>query len=86
LRSQAEGIALVLGIVLAAVGGAIAPIPREGFLHLLPQFTPHAHAIEGYLRLMAGGAGVVDILPQVGLLIGVAIVFFLIALWRFRFR
>ena len=85
-RSQTEGVGMVLGIVLAAVGGAIVPIPEEGFLHLLSQFTPHAHAIEGYLKLTSQGAGVVDVLPQVGLLTGVGVAFFLIAIWRFRFE
>jgi ABC-2 type transport system permease protein len=85
-RSQAEGAGLVLGIVLAAIGGAIVPIPREGFLHLLSQSTPHAHAIEGYLQLTAYGAGLMEVLPQVGLLAGVGILFFLIAVWRFRFE
>nr|MBC8445624.1 ABC transporter permease [Chloroflexota bacterium] len=50
------------------------------------QFTPHAHAIEGYLKLMSQGAGVVEVLPQVGLLAGVGVLFFLIAMWRFKFE
>ena len=84
-HSQVDAIGLVIGIVLGAAGGAIIPIPEEGFLHLLSQFTPHAHAIEGYLKLTSQGAGVVEILPQVGLLAGVGVSFFLIAMWRFRF-
>jgi ABC-2 type transport system permease protein len=85
-RSQADGVGMVLGIVLAAVGGAIVPIPEEGFLHVLSLFTPHAHAIKAYLQLTSQGAGVVDVLPQVGLLAGVGLLFFLIAIWRFRFE
>jgi len=85
-RSQADGVGVVLSLVMAAVGGAIVPIPDEGFLHLLSQFTPHAHAIEGYLKLTTQGAGVADILPQVGLLTGVGFFFFIIAVWRFRFE
>jgi len=85
-RSQVDAVGMVIGIVLGAVGGAIIPIPREGFLHLLSQFTPHAHAIEGYLKLMSQGAGVVEILPQVGLLAGVGVLFFLVAVGRFKFE
>ncbi len=85
-RSQVDAVGMVISIVLGAVGGAIIPIPEEGFLHVLSQFTPHSHAIEGYLKLMSQGAGVVDVLPQVGLLAGVAVAFFLIAMWRFRFE
>ncbi|MBL7063024.1 MAG: ABC transporter permease [Anaerolineae bacterium] len=85
-HSQVDAVGLVIGIVLGAAGGAIIPIPEEGFLHLLSQFTPHAHAIEGYLKLTSQGAGVVEILPQVGLLAGVGVLFFLIAMWRFKFE
>ena len=85
-RSQVEGVSFVISIVLGVVGGSIIQLPDEGFLHLLSQFTPHSHAIEGYLKLMSQGAGVVEVLPQVGLLAGVAVAFFLIAMWRFRFE
>jgi ABC-2 type transport system permease protein len=85
-RSQVDAVGMVIGIVLGAVGGSIVPIPEKGFLHLLSQFTPHAHAIEGYLNLMSQGAGVVDVIPQIGLLAGVGVMFFLIAMWRFRFE
>lgn len=85
-RSQADGIGFVLSIVLAAVGGSVIPTPEEGFLHVLSQFTPHAHALEGYLELTSQGAGVVDVLPQVGLLAGVGVLFFAIAMWRFKFE
>jgi ABC-2 type transport system permease protein len=77
-------VGMVIGIVLGAVGGSIVPIPEKGFLHVLSQFTPQAHAIEGYLKLTSQGAGVVEILPQVGLLAGVGVLFFLIAVSRFR--
>jgi hypothetical protein len=35
---------------------------------------------------MSYGADVVEVLPQVGLLAGVGALFFLIAMWRFRFE
>ncbi len=85
-RSQADGVGLVLSLIMAAVGGAIVPIPDKGFLHLLSQLTPHAHAIEGYLKLTTQESGVAEILPQAGLLVGVGFLFFVIAVWRFRFE
>ncbi len=85
-RSQVDGVSFVIAIVLGAVGGSVIQLPEEGFLHLLSQFTPHSHAIEGYLKLTTQGAGVVEILPQVGLLAGMGVLFFLIAMWRFRFE
>jgi ABC-2 type transport system permease protein len=85
-RSQADGVGVVLALVMAAVGGAVVPIPEEGFLYVLSRFTPHAHAIEGYLKLTTQGAGVVDVMAQVGLLIAVGFLFFAFAVWRFRFE
>jgi ABC-2 type transport system permease protein len=85
-RSQADGVGVVLALVMAAIGGAVVPIPEEGFLHVLSQFTPHAHAIKGYLELTTQGAGVADVLPQIGLLTAVGFLFFTIAVWRFRFE
>jgi ABC-2 type transport system permease protein len=85
-RSQADGVGVVLALVMAAIGGAVVPIPEEGFLHVLSQFTPHAHAIKGYLELTTQGAGAADVLPQIGLLIAVGFLFFTIAVWRFRFE
>ena len=48
--------------------------------------TPHAHALMGYLKLMTEGAGVVEVLPNIGVLVAMAVVFFGIAQWRFRYE
>lgn len=86
---QADGAGIVLSFVLAGIGGCVglaAPITRmEGFISVLGQLTPHAHAVEGYYSLMAENATLVQILPEIGILLGMGIVFFGIATWRFRF-
>ncbi len=87
---QADNIGLILAFVLAGLGGAMAisaqPLYRSGgFISILSNLTPHAHAVEGYYRLMAENATFIQILPQMGILLGMGIVFFLIALWRFKF-
>ena len=86
IRSQAEAVAFILVIVMGAVGGSIITLPEEGFLNVLSQFTPHSHAIEGYIQVMSQGAGVVDILPQLALLAALSVLFFVIAMLRFRFE
>jgi ABC-2 type transport system permease protein len=82
---QAGNVGTVLGIVLAVLGGVMTPFPKGSALYWVSQLTPHAHAIKAYVKLMVG-ANAVDILPQLGLLAGVGIAFFLIAVWRFRFE
>jgi ABC-2 type transport system permease protein len=83
--AQAGSIGTTLGIVLALVGGVMVPHLPGTPLYYPSQLTPHAHAIEGYTKWMLG-SGATDILPQIGLLVGVAALFFVIAIWRFRFE
>lgn len=85
-RGQATTISTLLAFVLAVVGGVMAGVPAEGNPMYWPsRLTPHAHAITAYYKLMVGG-NVVDILPQLGLLAGVGVLFFVIAMWRFKFE
>ncbi|MEA3398015.1 MAG: ABC transporter permease [Chloroflexota bacterium] len=88
---QADNIGTVLGFVLAGIGGCIAVTPTpltrsEGFLGVLSKLTPHAHAVEGYYRLMAENATFVQVLPEIGILSALGITFFVIATWRFKFE
>ena len=89
--SQAGNIGTILGFVLAGLGGAIAvtgtPLPRSGgIMGTLTKLTPHGHAIEGYYSVMAENATFGQVLPEVGVLFGMGIVLFAIALWRFEFK
>lgn len=88
---QADDLGTVLGFVLAGIGGCIAltptPLSRAGgFMGVLSKLTPHAHAVEGYYSLMAENATLVQVLPQMGILLAMGIVFFLISKWRFKFE
>ena len=93
-RKQAGNIGMVLGFVLFFASGLPpSSISRtgyesglEGFRLYLSQLTPHAHAFDGYLRLMLEGAGPVDLLPNILALLGFGVVFFLIGLWRFKYE
>jgi ABC-2 type transport system permease protein len=92
---QAGNIGMVLGFVLLFASGSITSFSMgdlsglgfrsEGFRYYMSQLTPHAHAFDGYLKLMLEGAGLVDILPNIVALLGFAVVFFLTAMWRFKF-
>jgi ABC-2 type transport system permease protein len=89
--SQAANTGVILGLVLAAIGGCISmsgqPVFRStGFMGTLANLTPHAHALEGYYSLMAENATLVNVLPQMGIVLAFGAVFFLVAVWRFRFQ
>jgi ABC-2 type transport system permease protein len=91
---QAGTIGMLLGFLLyfasGYTGGTVSSTGfdagLEGFRLYLSQLTPHAHAMDGYVRLILGGAGVADILPNILALLGFAVVFFLVGLWRFRYE
>jgi glr3473 protein len=73
-------------VVMAALGGVLIPLfemPR--LMQAISLFTPHAWALKGYQDVMVRGYGVAELGPTVGALFGFAVVFYLLALWRFRF-
>ena len=87
---QVDGIGVILAFVLAGLGGALAISPTPfyrsgGFIGIISSLTPQNHAVEGFYQLMAENASFVQVLPQIGILLAMGIVFFAIALWRFRF-
>jgi len=89
--NQASNIGVILGLVLAVIGGCLpmaggSTYRAGGFIGTLARLTPHAHALEGYFRLMMENGTVVTVLPQMGILLAFGVVFFLIAVWRFKFE
>lgn len=85
---QAGAFGLVLGFVLAGLGGALLQFrvyEAEGILGKIGLLTPHAHALEGYNRIMLDGLGLAAVWPQALILLGFAMVFFLAAMWLLKF-
>jgi len=83
---QADSLGTLLAFILAGLGGCIFPLYQmEGFIGLLPRLVPQGQALIGFSRLLNEGAGVIDLLPQIGVLFGMSGLFFLIGMWRFRF-
>jgi len=89
--SQANSVSLILAFVLAGLGGALVttrePLSRSGgFIGAISKIIPHSYAVEGYYRVMAENQSLLQILPQVGILLAFGLVFFLIAVRRFRYE
>ncbi len=51
---------------------------------IVAHLTPHAWAIDGFRTLVFDGAGMVQVLPQLGMLLLFAMVPLVLASWRFR--
>lgn len=74
-------------IIAALLGGAMFPLDlMPPTLRMLSRLVPHSWALTGYQNLMVRGLGIQDVLPQIAVLAGFALVFFLIALRRFDFE
>jgi ABC-2 type transport system permease protein len=95
---QAGVIGMLLGFVLLLASGllGLSPsftgnqadlgLPTEGLQFYVSQLTPHVHAVDGYVKLVLEGAGVVDVLPNILILLGFGVAFFLIGVWRFKYE
>lgn len=82
---QAGGVAIVAGIGLAALGGSMLPVELfSDSLVRIARFTPHYWANEAFAELVRRDANVADILPQLGVMLGFAVVLMAIASWRMR--
>jgi ABC-type multidrug transport system permease subunit len=58
----------------------------SGAARILSRFLPLTHVVEGARAVMIEGAGVVQVLPQIGLLVGLALVFLTLAAFMFRWE
>lgn len=83
--SQASGAGVGLGIGLAALGGSM--IPLELFptgMRVVARITPHAWANDAMAEIVRREAGLLDVLPQLGVLGGMALALGALGTWRLR--
>ncbi len=86
-EGQASGLSVMFGMVFAMMGGCWYP------LELFPpaiqnavKVLPTTWAMQGMLDLVLRGGGLQDILPEAGVLLGFAAIFFTVGVWRFRYE
>ena len=86
-EGQANGLSITLGQVMALLGGCWYP------LELFPEAVrtavrvlPTTWAMQGLLDIVLRGQGVSAVLPEAGVLLGFALVFFIVGIWRFRYE
>jgi ABC-2 type transport system permease protein len=84
---QAVGLSITFGMLFAMMGGCMYP------LELFPpavqsavRILPTTWAMEGMLDLGLRGGGLMEILPETGVLLGFAAVFFAVGVMRFRYE
>jgi ABC-2 type transport system permease protein len=71
----------------ALLGGCIAPaFLLDRYLGPLPKIVPHYWANRAFDDLLISGLGLQDVALELAVLLGFAILFFVIGVWRFDFE
>lgn len=85
--SQANWMAISSGMLMAALGGAWWPVEiTPPVYQQVVKIFPTTWAVAGFSDVVVRGQGVAGILPEAGVLLAFAAVFFGIGFWRLRYE
>jgi ABC-2 type transport system permease protein len=86
-ESQASGLSVMFGMVFALMGGCWYPLELfPPFVQNAVKILPTTWAMQGMLDLVLRGGGLQDVLPEAAVLLGFALIFFSVGVWRFRYE
>jgi linearmycin/streptolysin S transport system permease protein len=86
-EGQANGLSIMFGMVFALMGGCWYPLELfPSTIQSMVKVLPTTWAMQGMLDLVLRGGGLRDILPEAGVLLGFAAIFFAVGVWRFKFE
>ena len=88
-EGQVSGISNALLWVAGFLGGAIFPavfLQQIPFMNIVMKLVPQSWAITAYYDVLTRGKGLVDIWPNLLVLMGFSVVFFAIGVRRFKFE
>lgn len=81
----ASAVANLIVLPMAFLSGAFFPLQgAPGWLQVISQSLPLRHLVDGMLAVMVRGQGPASVLPQIGILLGFAVVVSAIAVAMFR--
>jgi ABC-2 type transport system permease protein len=83
-EEQAIIFSLVPMFLLAGLGGAWVPLEVVGpAFEVIGYFSPVAWAMDGFKNVALRGLGIESVLKPAAVLLGYAVIFFILAVWRF---
>jgi ABC-2 type transport system permease protein len=86
-EGQASQLTTLLSLAFASLGGAWWPLEIvPDFMKIIGHFSPIAWAMDGFQDLLFYGGGLVDVLPEVGILLAISVVLFGIGIWGFKYE
>ena len=86
-EAQGNGLSIMIGMVMAMLGGCWYPIELfPPVVRSAAQALPTYWSMQGMLDIVVRGQGLSGVLPESGILLGFALVFFTIGVLRFRYE
>ncbi|MGB8984716.1 MAG: ABC transporter permease [Anaerolineales bacterium] len=86
-EGQANGLSIMFGMVFAMMGGCWYPLELfPAAVQNAVKVLPTTWAMQGMLDLLLRGGGLPEVLPEVGVLLAFAAIFFSVGVWRFRYE
>ncbi len=84
-RQQAQGLGTLLILSMSAIGGAWFPtFLMPSTIQFFSKLTFVYWAMDGFLQVLWRGVGISEILPHIGILLGIGAVINLVSVWQFR--
>jgi ABC-2 type transport system permease protein len=86
-EGQANSLSIMFGMVFALMGGCWYPLELfPSAIRTIVKILPTTWAMQGMLDLVLRSGGIREILPEAVVLLGFAVIFFSIGVWRFRYE
>lgn len=86
-EAQANSALTLVALVLASLGGAWWPLDVvPDFMRIIGHFSPIAWAMDAFNELLFYGGGLMDVLVYLGILLGLAVIFFVFGVSRFKYE
>jgi ABC-2 type transport system permease protein len=83
--AQANGLGMFLILSMSSIGGAWFPTSfMPDFIQTISKGTIVYWAMDGIQNVLWRGVGTIDILPNIGILLGIAVLITSISLWQFK--
>jgi ABC-2 type transport system permease protein len=83
--AAAQGISTFVVISMSAVGGAWFPTSiMPDYIQKFSKFTIVYWAVEGFTDVLWAGQSLLEVLPRIGVLTGIAAAVMAVAVWRFN--
>ncbi|MFH2038398.1 MAG: ABC transporter permease [Chloroflexota bacterium] len=85
--NQAQGVSIMLGMVMALLGGCWYPIELfPQVVQTIVKILPTTWAMKGFMNLLAHGQNLIGVLPEASVLLVFASIFFVVGIVRFRYE